>query len=82
LAETLVGWAIEPVNASDLEKIRSIKAEFHSALPAIRVLCERALHENLQDGEVVRYLLSGIAASIENSKKGFSDRVLRWTWPH
>jgi hypothetical protein len=55
--------ATEPVNAGDLEKIRSIKAEFLSALPAIRSLCERALFENLQDEEVVRLLLSGIAAA-------------------
>jgi hypothetical protein len=55
--------AIEPVNAGDLEKIQSIKADFFSALPAIRSLCERALHENMQNKDAVRYLLSGIAAA-------------------
>jgi len=55
--------AIEPVNAGDLEKIQSIKADFISALPTIRSLCERALHENMQDKDAVRYLLSGIAAA-------------------
>jgi hypothetical protein len=55
--------AIEPVNAGDLEKILSIKAEFYSALPAIRALCERALLENLQEKGGIRYLLSGIAAA-------------------
>jgi len=55
--------AIEPVNADDLEKILSIKAEFFSALPFIRALCERSLLENVADKEAVRYLLSGIAAA-------------------
>jgi hypothetical protein len=54
---------IEQVNAYDLEKILSIKAEFFSALPSIRALCERSLLENLVDKEAVRYLLSGIAAA-------------------
>src|SRR5262249_43730783 len=63
LPEAFAGWAMEPVNASDMEKMRSIKAEFYSALPAIRAVCERALHEHLEDYEVVRYLLSGIAAA-------------------
>jgi hypothetical protein len=58
--EMFVGWAIEPLDAGDLEKVRSIKAEFYSALPAIRTLCERALLENW---DVDRYLLSGIAAA-------------------
>jgi hypothetical protein len=60
LPETFVGWAIGPVNVSDLEKMGLIKAEFYSALPAVRALCERALLENW---EVDRYLLSGIAAA-------------------
>jgi len=60
LPETFEGWAIGPVSASEREKMRSIGAEFHSALPAIRALCERALLENW---EADRYLLSGIAAA-------------------
>lgn len=60
LRALILGCASEPVNASDLEKMRSIMAEFYSALPAIRALCERALLEN---GEVDCYLLSGIAAA-------------------
>jgi len=55
--------AIEPVNADDLEKILSIKAEFFSALPCIRALCERSLLEDVADKEAVFYLLSGIAAA-------------------
>jgi hypothetical protein len=55
--------AIEPVNAGDLEKIQSIGAEFFSALPNIRAVCERALLENLQDNNAFLYLLSGIAAA-------------------
>jgi hypothetical protein len=55
--------AIEPVNADDLNKILSIKAEFFSALPSIRALCERSLLENVEDKEAVPYLLSGIAAA-------------------
>jgi hypothetical protein len=55
--------AIHPVSAGDLEKILSIKAEFYSALPAIRALCERALLENLQEKGAIRYFLSGIAAA-------------------
>jgi len=55
--------AVEPVNADDLEKILAIKAEFLSALPAIKALCERTLLENLEDKEAVRHLLSGIAAA-------------------
>src|SRR5262249_40947351 len=43
--------------------MRSIMAEFYSALPAIRALCERALIENLEDEGVVGYLLSGVAAA-------------------
>jgi hypothetical protein len=54
---------IEPVNAGDLGKIKSIGAEFFSALPAIRAVCERALLENLQDNNAFSYLLSGIAAA-------------------
>jgi len=62
LRRLIIGCAIEPVNAGDLEKMRSIKVEFYSALPAIRALCERALLE--KNWEVVdRYLLSGIAAA-------------------
>jgi hypothetical protein len=73
LPETLEGWdqlhrygqmlAIAPVNADDLEKILSIKAEFFSALPSIRALCEHSLLEKVEDKEAVRYLLSGIAAA-------------------
>jgi hypothetical protein len=55
-------YAIEPVNASDLEKMRSIMAEFYSALPAIRAQCERALLE-YEDAGAAHYLLSGIAAA-------------------
>jgi hypothetical protein len=55
--------AIEPVNADDLEKILSIKAEFFSALSSIRALCERSLLENAADKDAVPYLLSGIAAA-------------------
>jgi hypothetical protein len=55
--------AIEPVNADDLEKITSIKAEFFSALPSIRALCERSLLENVEDKEAVLYLPSGIAGA-------------------
>jgi hypothetical protein len=55
--------ASELVNASDLEKILTIKADFFSALPAIRALGERALLENLEETDAVRYLLSGIAAA-------------------
>jgi hypothetical protein len=55
--------AIAPVNADDLEKILSIKAEFFSALPSIRALCELSLLENVEDKEAVRFLLSGIAAA-------------------
>src|SRR6266436_5127498 len=39
--------AIAPVNADDLEKILSIKAEFFWALPSIRALCEHSLLENV-----------------------------------
>jgi hypothetical protein len=55
--------AIEPVHAGDLQKIQSIRADFFSALPTIRAVCERALLENLKDKDAVRYLLSGIAAA-------------------
>src|SRR5215831_17990440 len=55
--------AVEPVNGGDLEKILLVKAEFFSALPAIRALCQRALLENLEDKKAVRHLLSGIAAA-------------------
>jgi hypothetical protein len=55
--------AIGPVRAGDLKKIQSIKADFFSALPTIRAVCERALLENLQDKNAVSYLLSGIAAA-------------------
>jgi hypothetical protein len=72
LPETLDGWRHgiasrdnrtgEPLNAADLGKILSIKASFFSALPAIRVLCERALLEN-EDAEAGPYFLSGIATA-------------------
>jgi hypothetical protein len=56
--------ALDPVNAADLEKIKSIRDEFFAALPAIGVLCERALLESVEDGSVVETcLLSGIAAT-------------------
>jgi hypothetical protein len=61
LPALILGCAIEPVNASDLEQMRSIMAEFYSALPAIRALCERALLENW--GVTDCDLLSGIAAA-------------------
>jgi len=63
LRALIVGCAIEPVNASDLEKMRSIMVEFYSALPSIRALSERALLENLEREGVVALLLSGIAAA-------------------
>jgi hypothetical protein len=55
--------ALGPVHAGDLDKIRSIRANFFSSLPTIRATCERALLENLQDEDAVRCLLSGIAAA-------------------
>src|SRR5258708_6507458 len=55
--------AVGPVQAGDLEPIRSIRADFFSCLPTIRAICERALLENLQDEDAVRCLLSGIAAA-------------------
>src|SRR5262245_21982299 len=55
--------AIEPVGPADLERIRSIRSEFLSALPHISALCERALVEHLEDKDAVRYLLSGIASA-------------------
>ena len=55
--------AIEPVNADDLQKIQSIRAEFLSALPRIGALCQRAILEHLDDPVSVRYLLSGVAAA-------------------
>ena len=54
--------AIEPVNAADLEKIQSIRAEFVSCVPSIGALCERALLEHVGDKEAVLPLLGGIAA--------------------
>jgi hypothetical protein len=54
---------VGPVDADDLEKIGSIRADFFSGLPAVRALCERALLENLEDHEIIPYLLSGIAAA-------------------
>jgi hypothetical protein len=44
---------IDPIDESDLEKIRTIKREFVSTLPEIRALCERAFLENLQDENAV-----------------------------
>jgi hypothetical protein len=55
--------AVGPVHAGDLEKVRSIKADFISSLPTIRAVCERALLENLQNEDAVQCLLSGIAAA-------------------
>jgi hypothetical protein len=55
--------AIAPVHAGDLDKIRLIGADFFSALPMIRAVCERALFENLKDKHAVSHLLSGIAAA-------------------
>jgi len=63
LRALIVGCASERVNASDLEKMRSITVEFYSALPAIRALCERALLENLEREGVVAILMSGVAAA-------------------
>jgi hypothetical protein len=54
--------AIGPVDAGDLEKITAIKADFFSALPAIKALCERVALENLEDHNAIPHLLSGIAA--------------------
>jgi hypothetical protein len=54
--------AIAPVNAGDLQCIRLIKADFFSALPAIRALCERAFLENAQEDGAI-YILSGVAAA-------------------
>ena len=53
----------KPIDAADLEKIRSIRQEFIAALPAIQALCERAFLENPQEEEAQLYLLSGIAAA-------------------
>jgi hypothetical protein len=55
--------AIEPIHAGDLEKIRSIQADFISALPKIRAVCERALLENIGDTHAVLHIPSGIAAA-------------------
>src|SRR5262249_23620064 len=54
---------IDPIDESDLEKIRIIRREFISALPKIRALCERAFFENLHDAYAPQYLLSGVAAA-------------------
>ena len=54
---------IGPVDVHDLEKINAIRADFFSGLPAISALCERALLQNLEDHDVIPYLLSGIAAA-------------------
>lgn len=54
---------IDPINESDLVKIRLIRLEFFSALQEIRALCEVALLENLQDKSAVQYLLCGVAAA-------------------
>jgi hypothetical protein len=54
--------AIEPVNAADLEKIQSIRAEFISSIPSIGSLCERALLEHAADKDWALCLLAGIAA--------------------
>src|SRR5262249_38299630 len=50
-------------NKRDLKKIETIRADFFSALPEIRALCERALLENLQDKGIFQHLLSGMAAA-------------------
>lgn len=56
--------AIEPVNDEDLQKIKSTRVEFFSALPRISALCERALLESIEDDlGVETFLLSGIAAA-------------------
>jgi hypothetical protein len=62
---------VEPVNAADLKKIRLIQADFHSSLPAIRALCERALVENRDDKHAVLAMLSGIAAADELNSLGW-----------
>jgi hypothetical protein len=54
--------AVDPVDTRDLEKIRSIGAEFVAALPSIRALCERAFLENSKERDGALYLLCGIAA--------------------
>src|SRR5262245_30723895 len=63
LRALILGCAIEPVNASDLEKMRSIMVDHYSALPAIRSLCERALLENPEREVTVAHLLIGVAAA-------------------
>ena len=50
------------VDEEDLEKIKALRLEFLEALPKIAALCRRALQENLQNREVLKYLLSGVAA--------------------
>jgi hypothetical protein len=56
--------AIDPVNAADLEKIKSIRVDFLSALPRICALCERTLLESIEDDlGIETFLLSGIAAA-------------------
>jgi hypothetical protein len=55
--------AVGPVGADDLSKVDRIRDEFLSASPTIRVLCEHAFSEHLEDADVSRYLLSGMAAA-------------------
>lgn len=50
------------VDEGDLEKIKALRVEFLEALPKIAALCRRALQENLQNREALKYLLSGVAA--------------------
>ena len=54
-----------------IQGILSIGAEFLSALPAIKAVCERAHIENLQDEDAALHLLSGIAAA---------DQLLNLAW--
>jgi len=57
--------AVDPVNAADLDKIKSIRVEFLFSLPRISALCERVLLESIDDdlGRERYVLLSGIAAA-------------------
>ena len=55
--------AMDPVNASDLETIGTIRKDFIRAIPEIRALCVRTYEENLKDESVLPYLLAGVAAA-------------------
>jgi hypothetical protein len=62
---------VESVTATDLEKISLIRADFLSAIPSIRAVCERAISEHLDNNVDVLHLLAGVAAT-----HGFLD--LAW----